>query len=203
VTGGGKLLPVIDGRLPASSPLFHRIAIVGLGAIGGSLGLAVREAWAGSIVIGVDTHAIIETAIRLHVVDVGSDDLMIAAGADLAVLAGGAAENARALPFLAEALAGEAAVLALGSGAAALGLARALPARFPLVAALPAVELPGRGIHAARADLFRGRRWTVTPVTAAGDTVERIYGLIRAIGSEPIAGTDGREGGQPGEAAPA
>ena len=78
---------------------------------------------------------------RVHAVDVASDDLMIAGDADLVVLAGGAEANARALAHLAEAIAGEAVVLALGEAGAAAEQAPLLPRRLALAAGLPAVEL--------------------------------------------------------------
>ena len=188
MTGGGTRLPVIGGVQPTGpAPGFHRIAIVGLGTVGASLAAALRQAWPRSLVIGVDTRDVIETAMRLHAVDVGSDDLMIAGDADLVVLAGGAGENARVLPHLAEAIAGEAIVLALGDGSTVAERAAVLPGRLPLVVGLPAVELRGRGIHASSADLFRGRRWKVTPITAHAGAVARIYGLVRAVGGDPAA----------------
>ncbi len=167
MTGGVTRLP--SSAAPASRtgpPAFQRIAIVGLGAVGGSLALALRQAWPAALVIGVDANEVLETAMRVHAVDVASDDLMIAGDADLVVLAGGAEANARALAHLAEAIAGEAVVLALGEVGAAAEQAPLLPRRLALAAGLPAVELRGRGIHASSADLFLGRRWPVTPVTA-------------------------------------
>ena len=188
MTGGGTRLPVVvGGRLPDEPPGFQRIAIIGLGAVGGSLAAALRRAWPAALVIGVDTSEVIETAMRMHAVDVGSDDLMIAGDADLVVLAGGADENARALPYLGEAIAGDAIVLALGDAAAVAAGAPALPGRLPLVAGLPGVELRGRGILSSSADLFRGRGWVLTPVTADAGAVERIRGLVRAIGGDPSA----------------
>ena len=197
MTGGGTRLPVIGGvQPPAAAPGFERIAIIGLGTLGGSLAAAVRQAWPRSLVIGVDTRDVIETAMRLHAIDVGSDDLMIAGDADLVVLAGGVAESARVLPHLADAVASEAIVLALGGGSAVTERAGGLPGRLPLVLGLPAVELRGRGIHASSADLFRGRRWTITPITALPEAVERIHGLVRAVGGDPVAGSGRRPGGQ-------
>jgi prephenate dehydrogenase len=155
--------------------------------VGGSLAAAVRQAWPQALVIGVDTHDVIETAMRLHAIDVGSDDLMIAGGADLVVLAGGADENARVLTHLAEAIAGEAIVLALGDASAVTGRTDVLPGRLPLVVGLPAVDLRGRGIRTSSAGLFEGRRWTITPVTAQPEAVERIHGLVRAVGGNPAA----------------
>ena len=188
MTGGGTRLTVLGGdRQPDRAPAFQRIAIVGLGAVGASLALALRQAWPAALVIGVDTHDVIETAMRVHAVDVASDDLMIAGDADLVVLAGGAEANARALAHLAEAIAGEAVVLALGEVDAAAEQAPLLPGRLALVAGLPAVELRGRGIRASSADLFLGRRWPVTPVTARAGDVDRIHDMVRAVGGDPVA----------------
>jgi len=188
VTAGGRRLPVASGRAAGSAPAFQRIAIVGLGAVGGSLAIAVRRVWPETLVIGVDTHDVIETAIRMHAIDVGSDDLVIAAEADLVVLAGGPDENARVMRFLADALPGESTVLALGGVGAGADGAEALPGRFALAIGLPAVEVPAGGIRAAGADLFRGRRWTLVPVTAHGGVVDRLQSLVRAVGGEPVAG---------------
>jgi prephenate dehydrogenase len=188
VTGGGTRVPLVVGDCqPDRAPAFLRIAIIGLGAVGASLALALRQAWPASLVIGVDAHDVIETAMRMHAVDVASDDLMIAGDADLVVLAGGAEANARALPYLAGAIGGEAAVFALGEGSAVAEFASVLPGRLALATGLPAIELRGRGIHASRADLFRGRRWVVRPVTADAGAVDRIHQLVRAVGGDPAA----------------
>jgi len=188
VTGSGTRLTVLGGaRPPDRPPAFQRIAVVGLGAVGASLALALRQAWPGALVIGVDAHEVIETAMRVHAVDVASDDLMIAGDADLVVLAGGAEANARAMAHLAESIPGEAVVLALGEVGAAAEHAPLLPGRLALVAGLPAVELRGRGIHASSADLFAGRRWPVTPVTARAGDVDRIHDMVRAVGGDPVA----------------
>ena len=183
MTDAGRRLPVVGSApAPAAPPAFQRIAVVGLGAVGGSLALALRQAWPPTLVIGVDTHDVIETAIRLHAIDVGSDDLVIAAAADLVVLAAGAEENARAMPYLADAIAGGAVVLALGGGDLVAERARDLPERLPVVGGMPAVELPGRGLTAASADLFRGRPWFLGPITAGTDAVARVQELVRAVG---------------------
>jgi prephenate dehydrogenase len=186
VSGGGTRLPVIGGaRVPGVPPGFERIAIIGIGAIGGSLAMAARQAWPRSLVIGVDTPGVIEAAMRLHAIDVGSDDLMIAGDADLVVLAGGPDDNVRVLPYLPDAIAGEAIVLALGGGDALAERARSLPVRLQVVVGLPSIAMPGSGLHAARADLFHGRAWTMSPVTAGREAVERMHSLIHAIGGGP------------------
>ena len=50
-----RILPVIQpGTGDGSPPLFDKVAIVGLGLIGGSIALAVRQHWPAALVIGVD-----------------------------------------------------------------------------------------------------------------------------------------------------
>src|SRR5436190_24010353 len=86
-----KSLPVIQpGRpLPSSGapPAFDKIGIVGLGLIGGSIALAARQLWPKALVIGVDHKDVLETAMRLHAIDVAADDLIVLAEADLVILA--------------------------------------------------------------------------------------------------------------------
>jgi len=183
VSDRGRRLPVVANTPePAAPAAFQRVAVVGLGALGGSIALAVRQAWPQALVIGIDTHDAVEAAIRLHAIDVGADDLVLAADADLVVLAAGPEENARALPYLADDVAGDAVVLALGDSGPVAGRAPALPARLPLVAGLPSVELGGQGLAAARADLFQGRPWAVSAVRAGAGDADRVRALVRALG---------------------
>src|ERR1051326_3974406 len=84
-------LPVIQpgrgaGR-EAAPPIFDRIGIIGLGLIGGSIALRARELWPSALVIAVDNKDVLETAMRLHAIDVAADDLIVLAEADIVILA--------------------------------------------------------------------------------------------------------------------
>src|SRR3979490_885669 len=85
-----KSLPVIQPGRPApgagAPPIFDKIGIVGLGLIGGSIALAARQLWPKALVIGVDNKDVLETAMRLHAIDVAADDLIVLAEADVVVL---------------------------------------------------------------------------------------------------------------------
>src|SRR5258707_11159400 len=84
-----KELPVIQPgaqRQPGLPPIFSKIGIVGLGLIGGSIALRARELWPSALVIAVDNKDVLETAMRLHAVDVAADDPVVLAEADLVVL---------------------------------------------------------------------------------------------------------------------
>ena len=74
-------------RRPAQPPIFQKIGIVGLGLIGGSIALAARQLWPTSLVIAVDNKDVLETAMRLHAIDVAADDPVVLAEVDLVILA--------------------------------------------------------------------------------------------------------------------
>ena len=97
-------LPVIQpgppGRPKAGAPpIFDKVGIVGLGLIGGSIALAARQLWPSSLVVAVDNKDVLETAMRLHAIDVAADDLVVLAEVDLVVLAAPVRQN---LAILAE-----------------------------------------------------------------------------------------------------
>src|SRR5947209_15653426 len=81
-------LPVIQPSRQAEGqpPIFEKIGIVGLGLIGGSIALAARQIWPSALVIGVDNKDVLETAMRLHAIDVAADDLIVLAEADVVIL---------------------------------------------------------------------------------------------------------------------
>src|SRR5437899_9937767 len=79
--------------VPPERPVFDKIGIIGLGLIGGSIALAARQTWPRSLVIGVDNKDVLETAMRLHAIDVAADDLIVLAEADVVILAAPAQQN--------------------------------------------------------------------------------------------------------------
>src|SRR6187402_3191585 len=97
-------LPVIQPprRAEGQTPIFQKVGIVGLGLIGGSIALAARELWPSSLVIAVDNKDVLETAMRLHAIDVAADDLIVLAEADLVILAAPVMQNLALLDQLDE-----------------------------------------------------------------------------------------------------
>src|SRR6187549_92089 len=97
-------IPVIQPgrRREGQTPIFQKIGIIGLGLIGGSIALAAREIWPDSLVIAVDNKDVLETAMRLHAIDVAADDLVVLAEADLVILAAPVRQNLAVLAELDE-----------------------------------------------------------------------------------------------------
>ena len=73
--------------------MFHQIAIVGCGLIGGSVALALREAWPACRIVAIDRAEVVDAAKRLHAADAGGPELTLAKAADLILLAAPVRQN--------------------------------------------------------------------------------------------------------------
>jgi prephenate dehydrogenase len=184
-------LPVIQpgraGAGPSAPPLFEKIGIIGLGLIGGSIALAARRLWPTSLVIAVDNKDVLETAMRLHAIDVAADDMIVLAEADVVILAAPVRQNIALLERLDEFVGRPSIVTDTGSSKrATVDAARRLPPRFTFVGGHPLAGAAFGGLEHAREDLFNGRPWLLTPAgDGAGDAVEKLSAFARALGAIP------------------
>ena len=160
---------------------------MGCGLIGGSLALAARRRWPDSLLIAVDRKDVLETAMQMHAVDVGGDDLVMVAEADLIVLAAPVRQNAGLLSRLADVVTGGAIVTDVGSTKAAMAqAAAALPSRLRFIGGHPLAGAAAGGIHEARPDLFEGRPWLLAPSPgASGADVEQLETFVAGLGAIP------------------
>lgn len=168
-------------------PVFDKIAIVGVGLIGGSIAAAARQLWPSGLVIGVDDKDVLEKAMVLHAVDVAANDLVVAAEADLVILAAPARQNLELLASLPDYIPGSAIITDTGSTKRAIvDAARALPPRFTFVGGHPLGGAARSGIEHSRPDLFTGRPWLFTPDSDnKGEALERLYRFVEALGAVP------------------
>jgi prephenate dehydrogenase len=182
-------LPVIRPGRPAvrQPPVFDKIGIVGLGLIGGSISLAARQIWPTSLVIGVDHKDVLETAMRMHAIDVAADDLIVLAEADLVILAAPTLQNIALIADLDEHVRQAAVVTDTSSTKRAIAsAARNLPPRFTFVGGHPLAGSAKGGLEHARPDLFQGRPWLLTPLgDGSGEALEKVSSLVRALGAQP------------------
>jgi len=186
-----KELPVIQpGQRPAGQPpIFEKIGIVGLGLIGGSIALKARELWPTSLVIAVDNKDVLETAMRLHAIDVAADDLIVLAEADIVVMAAPVKQNIARLAELDEYVRQPAVVTDTGSTKRDIvSAAASLPPRFTFVGGHPLAGAARGGLDHARPDLFAGRPWLLTPENPRdqrGDALDKVTAFVTALGAEP------------------
>ena len=182
-------IPVIQPgrRREGQTPIFQKIGIIGLGLIGGSIALAAREIWPASLVIAVDNKDVLETAMRLHAIDVAADDLVVLAEADLIILAAPVRQNLMLLATLDEHVRQPAVVTDTGSTKRAIvEAAQSLPPRFTFIGGHPLGGAAASGLEHARPDLFKGRPWLFTPGGEVGsEGLEKLVEFARGLGAQP------------------
>ena len=167
-----------------------KVAVCGVGLIGGSIGLAVQRRL-GAEVSGFDPSAdAIAKALELGVITHGSGSVAEAvAGADIVFCAA----PVGSLPGLAaealEATAGETVVSDVGS--TKLDLVQGLsdhPAADRFIGGHPIAGAETAGVENARAELFEGARWYLTPGDRAGGLhYDRLQRAIADLGARPQA----------------
>ena len=184
--------PAVAGR-PAGSAqpepvrTRHRVAIIGLGQIGGSIGLGLGAA-GGWRRIGHDALVAAALAARdAGAIDEVADSIEAACSrATIAVLAVPVDELPSAIARAAAALPRGAEVLDTGSARRGLErpLAEAARRGVRAVGGHPIAGSEGRGFPAARADLFRGAPFGLMPV--ARDVPDEASRLVADLGARVI-----------------
>jgi len=163
-----------------------KLAVLGVGLIGGSIGLAARRR-AGATVCGYDPDPrACAAALELGAIDEQASDIAAAVVGAQVVFA--AAPVGVLAAIVREALehAGDDCVLSdVGSTKLALEEARRDP-RF--VGGHPLAGSHTAGVEHAREDIFDGATWYLCPAdTVTAGLYERLHDLIVSFGAEPIA----------------
>ncbi|HEY8551551.1 MAG TPA: prephenate dehydrogenase/arogenate dehydrogenase family protein [Vicinamibacterales bacterium] len=167
----------------AGEPPFRTIAIVGVGLIGGSIGLAARARW-GVRVIGIDRTEVVREAISLGAVDEAGADLASAAPADLVVLAAPVAVNLSLVREIWTHLPQTTVVTDVSSTKRAIVAAAA--GRRQFVGGHPLSGAAVSGVGAAREGLFRGRPWILTPDAGTpADVLSKLTRFVQGLGAIP------------------
>jgi prephenate dehydrogenase len=166
-----------------TDPPFERVAIVGLGLIGGSIALAVKRRWPAVHIVAVDRRAVVDTALTMCAIDTGGESLGLAGNADLIVLAAPVLQNAGVLKILPEYVSRSAIVTDVGSTKRAMAdAAAALSGRLTFVGGHPLAGAAVGGLQAARPDLFDDRPWILTDVDRAPrQAVDALTGFVAGL----------------------
>jgi prephenate dehydrogenase len=164
-----------------------RIAVLGVGLIGGSIGLAARQRLDAEVAGFDPDRELLDRATALGAIDASGESIAAAVdGAELVFCAA----PVTALPGLAaEALdaAGEdCAVTDVGSVKRDVIAALGSDSRF--IGGHPLAGAETSGVENARADLFEGARWYLTPTPKTGGMLyDRVQRAIAEIGARPQA----------------
>jgi prephenate dehydrogenase len=168
---------------------WKRITLVGVGLLGGSLGLALKQRHlAGSVVGFVRRAASVREVLRARAVDEATRDLATAvAGSDLIILCTPIAQMRPLMTRMLPSLERGTIITDVGSVKRNVvddlePLARQAGAHF--VGSHPMAGAEKTGVAAARADLFAGAVCVVTPSPAtAPAAIRRVEQLWRSVGA--------------------
>jgi len=170
-----------------------RAAVLGLGLIGGSIGLAARRAGLRDLhLTGCDRdEQAAATALSIGAVDSCAPDLASAvADADVVLVATPVGALAQAVREALEASPESCVVSDVGSTKRSLiNELQGAVAEGRLIGGHPLAGSELGGIEHARADLLDGAAWCVTPAPAGGESDprrRRLLGLIEALGASPV-----------------
>lgn len=167
-----------------------RIAVLGVGLIGGSVALAARERY-GARVAGWDPDGTVAArGLELGVLDEVAESIERAAeGADLIVCAAPVAELPRLCAAALEASDAECIVTDVGSTKREVVAACAeLEGRERFVGGHPLAGAETAGVENARPGLFEGAAWYLTPTSGSGGiTYDRLQRFVARIGARPQA----------------
>lgn len=170
--------------------MIERLALVGVGLIGGSLALALKQAKAVREVVGVGRGvSSLDEARRRGVIDVRASSAAAAVrDAELVVLATPVGAMPALLGAIAPALDARALVTDVGSTKQSVTQAAraALGNRFPaFVPGHPIAGAETSGVRAASAELFRHRRVVLTPAPETRvDALTKVGAMWAATGAE-------------------
>lgn len=169
-----------------------RLAIIGLGLIGGSLGLALKRADLKDLEVFGHDH---ERGVASRAKKLGAIDHEVrhpadtVEGAGIVIIATPILQVRNVMEDIAPAL-GEGALVTDTASTKREVLAWAeelLPESVSFVGGHPIAGKETPGIEAADASLFDGRPWAITPsVRSSEGSIETLEHLVRLVGAEPV-----------------
>ncbi len=168
--------------------MFHRVAIVGLGLIGGSLGLALRQANMAEQITGYDLgRGVCEQARKIGAIDQVHTALAdVVRGAELIVLATPVGAMRALLQQMAT-LASPGAVITDVASTKSQVISWAeelLPAQLAFVGGHPMAGKEISGVEAADPALFRNRIYCLTPTAKTPPAaLNKVLSLIEVLGA--------------------
>jgi prephenate dehydrogenase len=169
---------------PDDFPPFERIAIVGLGLIGGSIALAVRERWSSVLVTAVDRPAVLAHASSSGAIDRSAASVVEIGPTDLIILAAPVQQNVQLLSKIAVPP-GAIVTDVGGTKRDIVSAASKLPLADCFIGGHPIGGAERGGFGFARPDLFRGKPWIFTPANLSSPSLEKLFQFVQGLGARP------------------
>ena len=166
--------------------LFRKIAIVGVGLIGGSIGLAVKKRKLADEVIGIGhRQESVTRALKVEAIDEGTLDISKISDADLVVLAAPVTEILNILPELNKFVKKDGLIIDVGS--TKLEITRlAKKSGLNFIGCHPLAGTEKKGPQNAKAGLFKDSLCVITPsAEVKKENLKKIEIFWQALGAKP------------------
>jgi prephenate dehydrogenase len=168
---------------------FGKVAIVGLGLIGGSLAWSLKKSGRVENVTGIDVDRdSIDFAISKKIIDEGHTDLRMGVSrAEIVVIATHVGEIIKTAREIIPCAAKGSVITDVGSvkGRIVRDIEKLLPARVHFVGGHPIAGTENSGVRAGDPDLFRGRRFIITPTSKTDPkAIKKVASLWETAGSD-------------------
>jgi prephenate dehydrogenase len=173
------------------TPIVEQVAIVGLGLMGASLGMALRERGVARTVVGFDSSpGVSACAHKRGAIDIASESLAEAVrGSELVVLATPLLAMRDLLAEMAPLLAAQTIVTDLGSAKTTVvtWAESLLQTSSHFVGGHPMTGSEQSGVDAATDTLYRGCAWCLTPTDRTSDgALQYVVRMVEALGAQPL-----------------
>ena len=164
-----------------------QLAVLGVGLIGGSIGLAARQRLGAEVVGASRSPETVARALELGAIDRGAGSVAEACeGADVVFCCGPVGLLPEQAATALAACGPETVVTDVGSTKGELVDARGDDERF--IGGHPLAGAETAGVENARADLFEGARWYLTPTErSSGLLYDRLQRTLTGLGARPLA----------------
>jgi prephenate dehydrogenase len=165
-----------------------RIAVLGVGLIGGSIGLAARTKLAAEVVGFDPDPETLDRAVEVGVLDRGAPTPAEACEGAEVVFCAAPVAGLNELAAAALAACGAGAVVT-DVGSTKRDIVAALGADERFIGGHPLAGAETSGVRNARADLFEGARWYLTPKSerSSGLLYDRLQRTVTGLGARPQA----------------
>lgn len=164
--------------------LFNRVAIVGVGLIGGSLGLAIKNKGVANKVIGIGhRRKSIVQAIRRKAIDEGSLELSSIKDADLVILCAPVGEILKTLPKLPQFINSDCLIIDVGSTKSEI-MKLAQKSKVKFIGCHPLAGMEKKGIENARRGIFQDSLCLLLPLkNTANPALKKIQRFWKILGA--------------------
>ena len=165
---------------------YPTVAIVGLGVIGGSLALAIKQSTPRTTVVGFDTQAVMRRARKRNAIDASASSLRSAvAEADIVFVCTPVEAILKLLPEISRLIKPQTIVTDVGSvkGVVESAARKCFATRGVFVGGHPMAGSEGSGIEHADPLLFQNAVYVLCPLRRRGKKINLLTSLLKRIGA--------------------